>query len=136
MPDPATGISDAEWEVIKILWDRGPLTAGQVVEALAPLARWKPRTVKTLLGRLVKKGAVRCEKQPDKRYLYRASISREKAIRSEARSFLSRVFDGALVPAVVTFLRESDLKPEQIERLRRILEQSERASTSESEARR
>ena len=121
---PAVGISDAEWEVIKVIWDRGPLTAGEVVAALlesVPRRRWRPRTIKTLLARLVKKEAVRCEVK-DKRHLYRAAISRDSAVRREARSFLARVFDGALVPAVVTFLKESDLSSDDIEQLKQILE--------------
>src|SRR4249919_2083060 len=95
--DISPNISDAEWEVIKVIWDAGPMTAGQIVSALEPQKHWRPRTIKTLLARLVKKGAVRVS-LTDKKYLYRAALSRENAIRSEARSFLSRVFDGALVP--------------------------------------
>jgi BlaI family penicillinase repressor len=114
-------ISDAEWDVIKVLWDRGPMTAGQVVEAMQPERDWKPRTVKTLLARLVKKGAVRADVH-DKRYLYRPVITRQAATRREARSFLARVFDGALVPAVVTFLKESDLSPDELRELRQVLE--------------
>jgi len=117
----APSISDAEWDVIKVLWDRGPLTAGGVVEALASTRQWKPRTVKTLLARLVKKGAVRCD-AVDKRFLYRAVITRQAATRREARSFLARVFDGALAPALVTFLKESDLSRDELRQLKQILE--------------
>ena len=119
-------ISEAEWDVIKVLWDRGPLTAGQVVEALAGASDWRPRTIKTLLARLVKKGAVRCDVRSDKRYHYRAVVTRQAAARREARSFLSRVFDGALVPAVVTFLKESDLSPQDAQELKRILDREGR----------
>ena len=128
MPQPL-GISEAEWGVIKVIWDRGgALTAGELVTALlesAPHRRWRPRTIKTLLSRLVKKGAVRCEIK-DKRYLYHAAIARDTAVRREARSFLARVFDGALVPAVVTFLKESDLSSDEIEQLKHILESEAR----------
>ena len=53
---PLPQISDAEWEVMKVLWEGGPQTAGQIVDAVAAANRWNPRTVKTLLNRLVKKG--------------------------------------------------------------------------------
>jgi BlaI family penicillinase repressor len=96
-------ISEAEWDVIKVIWDAGPLTAGQIVSALEGQKHWRPRTIKTLLSRLVKKGAVKAVVQ-DKRYVYRAAVTHQQAARHEARSFLSRVFDGALVPAVATFL--------------------------------
>jgi BlaI family penicillinase repressor len=115
------GISDAEWDVIKVLWQRGPLTAGGVVEALAAARVWKPRTIKTLLARLVRKGMVRCDIL-DKRHVYRAVVTRQSATRKAARRFLARVFDGALVPAMVTFLRESDLSPDDVQELRQILE--------------
>ena len=75
MPD-TPNISDAEWDVIKVIWDGGPQTAGQIVEALEGQKHWKPRTIKTLLSRLVKKGAVKAIVE-DKRYLYRAAITRQ-----------------------------------------------------------
>jgi BlaI family penicillinase repressor len=116
-------ISEAEWEVIKVIWDAGePLTAGRIVAGLSGQKAWRPRTVKTLLARLVKKGAVKTQ-VIEKRYVYRAAITRQQAARHEARSFLSRVFDGALVPAVATFLKESDLSPDDLRELKQILEQ-------------
>src|SRR3954453_22745272 len=93
-------ISDAEWDVMKVVWDHGPLTAGEVVRHLAAERRWSPRTVKTLLSRLVKKGAaeVRTEETDTgrgggsgRRFLYRARVSREACVRRESRLFLSRV---------------------------------------------
>jgi len=124
MPDAkniALNISEAEWEVIKVIWEAGPLTAGQIVLALEGQKHWAPRTIKTLLARLVKKGAVKSAVE-DKKYVYRAAISRQQAARSEARSFLSRVFDGALVPAVATFIKESDLSRDEVEQLKQILD--------------
>jgi BlaI family penicillinase repressor len=123
---PPPNISDAEWDVIKVLWESGPLTAGQVVAALEGSRHWRPRTIKTLLARLVKKRAVRTDVTEDGRYLYAAAVSRDAAARREARSFLSRVFDGALLPAVVTFLKESDLSAAEIDELKRILNRERR----------
>lgn len=122
---PSTpNISEAEWDVIKVIWDSGPLTAGQIVAALEGQKHWRPRTIKTLLARLVKKGAVKSVVE-DKKYVYRAAISRQQAARHEARSFLSRVFDGALVPAVVTFLKETDLSADDVQQLKQILDREE-----------
>src|SRR5436190_16268816 len=112
-------ISEAEWDVIKVLWDAGPATAGQIVAAVSGTSRrWRPRTIKTLLARLVKKGAVRREVEPDGRHVYRAALTRQAAVRRESRSFLTRVFDGALVPAVATMLRETDLSPADLRQLK------------------
>ena len=126
MPQVA-GISEAEWDVIKVLWDAGPSTAGQIVAGVAGTSRrWRPRTIKTLLARLVKKGAVRREVDADGRHVYRAALTRQAAVRRESKSFLARVFNGALVPAVATMLRESDLSPADLQQLKQILENEAR----------
>src|SRR5262249_6975705 len=107
-------ISDAEWDVMRIVWEQGPLTAGDVVRHVAGAKDWHPRTVKTLLGRLVRKGAVEM-KGDGGRFVYRARISREACRREESRSFLTRVFDGAVTPALVHFIRQAELSKEEIE---------------------
>lgn len=114
---PIPQISDAEWEVMKALWSNRDLTAGQIVDALAAEQKWKPRTIKTLLARLVKKGAVSVETD-GRKFVYRAKVMRDAVIRRETRSFLSRVFDGAAAPAIVHFLDNAKLSPEEIQKLR------------------
>jgi BlaI family penicillinase repressor len=118
-------ISDSEWDVMKIVWESGPLTAGQIVGHLSAQTDWHPRTIKTLLGRLVKKGAVAMEADGN-RYLYRAKVTREACRRHETRSFLSRVFDGAVAPALVHFLKTSELSKQEIQELKTILEREGR----------
>jgi len=118
-------ISDAEWDVMKIVWEAGPLTAGQIVQKLDGQTNWHPRTIKTLLGRLVKKGAVAMTADGN-RYLYRAKVTREACRRSETRSFLSRVFDGAVAPALVHFLEHAELSKDEIKELKDILEREGR----------
>jgi BlaI family penicillinase repressor len=114
-------ISDAEWDVMRTVWENGPLTAGDVVRNLAGAKDWHPRTVKTLLSRLVKKGAVEM-KADGGRYLYKARVSREACCRQESRSFLARVFDGAVTPALVHFIKQADLSKEHVDELKRILD--------------
>jgi BlaI family penicillinase repressor len=115
-------ISDAEWDVMKVVWDHpGPLTAGEVVAGVSSSRSWRPRTVKTLLNRLVKKGAV--DMQADgSRFLYRARVTQAACVRHESRSFLARVFDGAVTPAVVHFLSTHKLSPDEIRELKSILD--------------
>jgi BlaI family penicillinase repressor len=115
-------ISDAEWEVMKVVWDAGPLAAGEVVRRLESENNWRPRTIKTLLGRLVRKNAIAVQID-DRRYLYRAKISREACRREESKSFLSRVFDGAVAPALVHFIKDANLSAHEIDELKRILDQ-------------
>ena len=110
---------------MKAVWDAPPggFTAGEVVEAVARAQPWHPRTIKTLLNRLVQKKAVDVRVE-GRRYLYRPRVPRDAALRRESRSFLSRVFGGAVAPAVVHLLEQSDLNltPQEIEQLRQILE--------------
>src|SRR5690349_16856841 len=96
-------ISDAEWEVMNVLWGAAaPLMASDVVDRLAAPGGWSPRTVKTLLNRLVKKRALAFEVH-GKRYLYRPAVRREQCVRAESRSFLARVFGGAVGPMLAQF---------------------------------
>jgi BlaI family penicillinase repressor len=114
-------ISDAEWDVIKVLWDRGEASAQDVTEALAVGRNWRPQTVKTLLNRLVKKGAVAYAEE-GRRFIYRPKVSRDAVARAESRSFLSRVFDGAVTPALVHFLKLGNLSRADIDQLKQMLD--------------
>jgi BlaI family transcriptional regulator, penicillinase repressor len=115
------GISEAEWDVMKVVWDHEPVAASDVADKLAAERAWHPQTVKTMLTRLVGKGAL-AYKSEGKRYLYRAKISRDACVRHESRSFLSRVFDGSVTPAVVHLLTHSKLSDDELKQLRRILD--------------
>jgi BlaI family penicillinase repressor len=118
-------ISDAEWDVMKIVWDHGPLTSGEVVKRLADEKAWKPRTIKTLLARLVRKGAAGVE-DADGKHLYTARVKREALVKREGRSFIARVFDGSVAPALVHFIQDADLSPQQIAELKKILDRGGR----------
>jgi BlaI family transcriptional regulator, penicillinase repressor len=124
MPKVPT-ISEAEWSVMRVVWEAGrPITAGEVVEKLAPRHDWNHRTIKTMLGRLMRKGALGYEAD-GKRYLYRARVSMEQCLRVESRSFLDRVFGGAAAPMLNYFARNTRLSPEEIAQLKCILDGKE-----------
>ena len=115
-------IADSEWRVMQVLWERGPLTANEVVQALSGEVRWKSRTIKTLIGRLVRKGAVRFQEEGT-RYRYSAAVPESECVRSETQSFIRRVYQGARKPALAAFLEGADLSPREIEELQEILDQ-------------
>lgn len=117
---PVPQISEAEWDVMKVVWERGPLTSGEIVRHLEREKDWRPRTIKTLLGRLVRKGAVAAKEQ-DRKILYTAKVTREAVVRRESRSFLRRVFDGAVTPALVHFLEHAELSDSEIKELKAAL---------------
>jgi BlaI family penicillinase repressor len=97
------------------------LTANDIVSRVAGRNDWNPRTVKTLLNRLVKKRALGFESE-GKRYQYFPRVTREQCVRSRSQSFLSRVLDGAVGPMLAHFVNETSLSPEEIRELRKILE--------------
>jgi BlaI family penicillinase repressor len=123
---PIPAISDSEWDVMNVLWAAdAPLGANDVVARLAGVRDWSPRTVKTLLNRLINKGALAYETQ-GKRYLYRPRVTREQCVREETRSFLSRVFANAPGPMLLQFVAQARLTPAEVEALKRLLDKKTR----------
>jgi BlaI family transcriptional regulator, penicillinase repressor len=117
-------ISDAEWEVMNVLWERAPLGSAEMAEALREATGWHPKTVQTLLGRLVKKGYLAFDDEGG-RYLYRPAVARRECVRRESRSFLDRVFAGDAPAMLLQFVEEAELTPAEIEELRRVLDEKE-----------
>jgi BlaI family transcriptional regulator, penicillinase repressor len=130
----APQITEAEWEVMKVLWESSPATASEVADALCERMQWHPKTVKTLLGRLVKKGALRF-KEEGNRYSYRPVHPRQRFVDAESRSFLDRVFGGEATPALVHFVESVDLSDDEIQELRAILDRKSPATADEEKSR-
>ncbi|MFC1498855.1 BlaI/MecI/CopY family transcriptional regulator [Verrucomicrobiota bacterium] len=119
-------ISDAEWEIMQIVWDHHPITANEIGEELSDSHDWDFRTIKTMLNRLVKKGALNYI--PDGRsYIYSPAVSQEKCIREEGSRFLNRVFKGSTTPLIAHFLENNELPEKEIKELRRILSKKEKS---------
>ena len=114
-------ISAAEWDAMEVVWQHGPCVAAVVIEQLTRTHDWNHRTVRTLLARLVSKGALAYSAEGS-RYIYRAEVSREQCVRQESRCFAERVFGGDIASLLIHFVSESNLSPEQIERLRALLD--------------
>ncbi len=114
-------ISDAEWEVMKVLWTRSPRSANEIIQALEDHSEWKPKTVRTLLNRLVQKQAAAFT-QDGKVYAYYPLVSEEDCVKTETRSFLNRIHGGAFKPMLANFLREEPLTAEEIGELKKILD--------------
>lgn len=114
-------ISDAEWAVMKVLWNRAPLPATEIIEALATSESWAPKTVKTLLNRLVKKGALGFA-QEGRAYLYLPMVTEAACATAASEAFLSRVFGGSLRPMLAHFVGEKRLSAKEVKELKRLLE--------------
>lgn len=115
-------ISDAEAVVMDVLWKRSPLSADEVVMALSSRQDWQDATVKTLLNRLLNKGAIDAEKD-GRRYLYAPVLQREAWVQGESESLLDRVFGGRVAPLVAHFSEHRKLSRKDIADLRKLLEE-------------
>ena len=117
-------ISETEWEVMKVLWTRAPLSADEIIAQLAKRDDWHPKTAKTLLNRLVKKKALGFEKE-GRAYSYFPLVKEAECVRAESDSFLERVFGGSLTPMLMHFAERKKMSPEQIRELRRLLDRKD-----------
>jgi BlaI family penicillinase repressor len=120
-------ITEAEWEVMAVVWDRTPVAASTVVEVLEDRKQWTLATVRTLLRRLVNKGALQQEFE-GKRYIYTPLISMAECSRQESESFLDRVLGRAPSEAILHLVKRADLSDKDIQELRRILREKEHKS--------
>ena len=115
-------ISEAESVVMDILWARSPLGADEVAAALADRRDWQDATIKTLLNRLLNKGAVEAVRD-GRRYLYSPKIRREDWVLAESRGLLERLFDGRVAPLVAHFSAHRKLSKKDVAELRKLLEE-------------
>ena len=123
---PRTGkelpqISDAEWVVMKVVWDKAPVTTNEVVQMLDEKTHWKPKTIHTLLSRLVHKGALAFERK-GREYEFRPRVSAQECEHAASRSFLGRFFEGELAPFLARFVEQEKLTAKEIEELKSILD--------------
>lgn len=115
-------VSEAESVVMQALWRQSPLAAEDVAAAVAAGQGWQEATVKTLLNRLLKKGAIRAERE-GRRYLYAPVLRREDWLRQESQGLLDRLFGGRVAPLVAHFSAQRKLSKKDVAELRRLLEE-------------
>jgi len=115
-------ISDAEGRVMEVLWSRNPQSAEDVASGLSSRQEWTLSTVKTLINRLLNKGAIQAEKS-GRRFLYSPVIERADFVEAESRDLLDRFFGGRLAPLVSHFSNRGGLSGEDIAELKRLIEE-------------
>lgn len=114
-------ITDAEWAVMEFLWKDGPAVAADVIQNLSESRNWNHRTIRTLLARLVEKGAATFEVDGS-RYVYQAAIDRERCIAHEGRSFVEKFFGGDVRAMLAHFADQARLNQAEITQLKELLE--------------
>jgi BlaI family penicillinase repressor len=115
-------ISDAEWEVMKVVWKNPYCTASTVIDSLKDHKEWKPKTIKTLIRRLLEKEVIDFEPF-GREYKYYPLINEEHCVKEESKSFLQRVYRGSLKSMLLNFIEDDDLSKEDVEELTRILKE-------------
>ena len=114
-------ISESEYEIMKLIWRDAPITTNDVVKRFEGINDWSPKTVQTLLARLVKKGALSYEKK-GRVYIYTPLIKEKEYIHTESSSFLKKFYNGALISMDLNFIDDDKLTDKDINELISILE--------------
>jgi len=115
-------ISEAEYQVMKIVWKYAPISTNEVIEKLAKTSKWGPKTIQTMLLRLVKKGALTYSKD-SRVFVYTPTVKIEEYRTHESKSFLNRFYDGALNSMVLNFLEQDQLSDKDIRELKKMLDE-------------
>lgn len=118
-------ISEAEYEVMKVIWENFPISTNEIIEKFENKSEWSPKTIQTLISRLVKKGIITYKKQ-SRVYIYTPLISENEYINQESKSFLDKFYDGTINSMVLNFIEEDALSDEDIDELKKILDKSKK----------
>ncbi|MBH9966186.1 penicillinase repressor BlaI [[Bacillus] enclensis] len=121
MSEEMPSITEAEWEVMKVLWKKSPLTANEVCTAIQEFEDWKPKTIRTLLDRLTRKQVIAVNK--DKRiYTFTPLYTEHECQRAEAKSLIDRIYGGITKSLLVQFIEDETLTKEELKELKKMLD--------------
>ncbi|MCV2421276.1 BlaI/MecI/CopY family transcriptional regulator [Paucibacter sp. DJ2R-2] len=125
-PDQAatTSISEAEAQVMEVLWQRHPQSTDEIAQALVERQDWQLATIKTLVNRLFNKGAISAEKD-GRRYLYSPVLQRETWLSAQSMGLLDRLFQGRLTPLVAHFSAQRKLDAAELKALKQLIQDYE-----------
>ncbi len=113
-------ISEAEFEIMKIVWKYAPISTNEITEKLLQTTTWSPKTIQTLIKRLVTKGALTYEKQ-SRMFVYTPAVKESEYIRQESNSFLNRYYDGDITAMVSAYIENDKLSESELDTLRTLL---------------
>lgn len=113
-------ISEAEFEVMKVIWKHAPISTNEITDKLTRTTEWSPKTIQTLIKRLVTKGAISYEKQ-SRVFVYTPLIEEKEYIRQKSNSFLARYYDGDITAMLSAYMENDKLSESDINTLRSLL---------------
>ncbi|WFR58473.1 BlaI/MecI/CopY family transcriptional regulator [Anaerocolumna sp. AGMB13025] len=113
-------ISEAEYEVMKLVWNHAPISTNEVTDTLVRTTDWSPKTIQTLLKRLVQKGALTYEKN-SRVFVYTPLVRKDEYLDQENSSFLKRYYDGNMASMLTNYLEKETLSEDEIKNLQTLL---------------
>lgn len=113
-------ISEAEFEVMEVIWEKEPVSTNEIVDAVIENHNWNMRTIHTLISRLDKKGAI-SHKKDGRTYIYSSIVEKKDYVKSKSKSFIEKFYDGAANKMVLNFIENNMLSQEDIQELKNIL---------------
>lgn len=113
-------ISEAEFQVMKIVWEHAPVSTNQVTDYLTRTTKWSPKTIQTMLKRLVQKKALTYDKE-GRVFIYTPLVGREDYVKQESLHFLQRFFNGNMVSMMAAFLDMEELSQQEADELKELL---------------
>ena len=122
---PLPQISEAEYEVMRIVWQNAPVSTNEIVERLEKTTSWNPKTIQTLIKRLVTKRALTYEKE-GRMFVYTPLVAENEYVRQESSSFLKKYYNGNISAMLSAFLDNDKLSASDIDDLRSLLDRSAR----------
>lgn len=119
-------ITETEWEIMRVVWARRPVTASEIIEQLSREdPSWHPKTARTLLARLVRRGALAFERR-GRAYVYEPRVTERECVAAASESFVERILGGSLKPMLAHFIEAKRLTREDLRELQRVLDGKEK----------
>ncbi len=118
-------ISEAEFEVMKVVWQHAPISTNEITDKLTQTTKWSPKTIQTLIKRLVTKGALTYEKQ-SRVFVYTPLIEEKEYIGRESHFFLERYYNGDIIAMLSAYIKDDKLSESEIDALRSLLSKGRR----------
>ena len=113
-------ISEAEFEVMKVVWKHAPISTNEITKNLTKTTSWSPKTIQTLIKRLVTKSVLTYEKQ-SRVFVYTPLVEESEYINQKSNSFLERYYDGDITAMLSAYIENDRLSKTEIDALRSLL---------------
>ena len=123
--NPISKITDAEYKIMQAVWQLGSATSAQIIQEVEQTECWSPKTVYTLIGRLVEKGALTISKTQGRTHWYTPTVTQEDYRRFASGTLLARLYDNSIKNMVACFIQDRQISQEELQQLRQLLDEEQ-----------